>query len=466
MSIVKQLKKLNKTALVGLINDLYGVYDDVDEIIDRQISVSDDSDGSLNSTIQRQLKQIKDEQTFVDYYSSGGFSSRLESILIDIDTLLREQNPKQALQATEDFLWMSDSALERSDDSNGDIGGVFMDAIDQWLDIAAELRRKQPDAENWLEKALNFFNQNDYGCFDNILRNSRNVLTEEELRQLAWRFENDARKAVKISKNTDNYNSEAAHACIGLGSVAEALGDSELFEEATLITSPTPNTLQIECIVNFVLTLGDFKRAEYWLAQPQWKNDKPRYRLLRNKRLEVMGETKALKTFLRDDFLADPSEYTLEPYWHLATKTEQKQIRKKVTQLSETAKNLPDTIAMLMLVENLKQAEALMLARISELDDLYYGTLLFWLERFETAEHTLACVVCYRCLIRDVLNRGYTKAYRHGARYFHQLLKLDKKITTYKTLDNAQSFIQSLQEQHWRKRSFWAEANYPNKANS
>jgi hypothetical protein len=166
---------------------------------------------------------------------------------------------------------------------------------------------------------------------------------------------------------------------------------------------------------------------------------------------------------LRDDFAAEPSETTLAPYWHLATQTEQKHIRQRVTQFSEGAKNLPDVIAMLLVVDNLKQAEALILTRTSELETLHYGKLLAWLKQFDSAGKTLACVVCYRCLLNDVLNRGYTKAYHHGARYFHQLLKLDKKIATYKTLDNAQSFIQKLQTQHWRKRSFWIEANYPNK---
>src|SRR5690606_3725071 len=212
---------------------------------------------------------IKKEKKFIDYYGSGKFSTRLQSILLDINTLLREQDVKQAFQATEQLLWLSESVLERADDSNGSIGEVFNYAVDQWLDIAAELRSLEPDAENWVEKVLHIFGDNDYGVFDNIIRHSHLLLLPEELTQLAWRFEAEAKKALQNPPRENEYNSQAAHACIALRSVAEAKDDMALFEKSYLLSSPAPNSLQIEQIVQFALAVSDFERAQFWLTQPQ-----------------------------------------------------------------------------------------------------------------------------------------------------------------------------------------------------
>ncbi|MBK8973885.1 MAG: hypothetical protein IPM37_21925 [Hahellaceae bacterium] len=53
---------------------------------------------------------------------------------------------------------------------------------------------------------------------------------------------------------------------------------------------------------------------------------------------------------------------------------------------------------------------------------------------------------------------------RYDADYFHALLKLDKKKPDYQGLDDAQAFIRQLQQKHWRKHSFWTQADYPSKA--
>lgn len=463
MSMLKQLKQLSKPALVNLIDELYGIYGDIDEIIERHVSAAENSGASLNSTITRQLKQIKSEKKFIDYYSSGEFSIRLESILLDINTLLREQDLKQALQATEQLLWLSESVLERADDSNGSIGEVFSDAVDQWLDIAAELRSLEPDAENWVEKVLQIFDNNDYGVFDNIIRHSDLLLLPEELIQLAWRFEAEAKKALQTPAKKNEYNSQAAHACIALRSVAEAKGDMELFEKSYLLSSPTPNSLQIEQIVQFALAVSDFERARYWLAQPQMQTDKVRSRALRTRLLELQGDSRELKKYLAQEFAEHPSDSTLEAYWEVANATDRKALYKQVAQLATAASFPEQAVAMLLRVDNKDLAEKLLLDHWPALSNLYYSTFLYWLERFDESSHPLACVICYRYLLNDLLDRGYSKAYRYGANYFHTLLKLDKQIKDYRHLENAQAYIESLQAKHGRKRSFWDLTKFPNK---
>ncbi len=465
MKVLQALKKLSKSQLQRLLGEVYGRDDDIDAIIERHIAVQSSEDDALFQLIQNQLQHFQSDGSFIDYYESTHYAENLLSLLTDINTVLREQNPEQALQATETFIWLHESVLERADDSNGELGEVFREAVDHWLDIAAEVRSLNPQAHNWLDKVLAFFEGNDYGVLDNIISNSSALLSADELTQLAWRFEVQAKQALdkqRKAKDT-SYNHEAAHATIGMRSVAEAKDDIALFEKSYLLSRPKPNTLQLEHIINFAIAIKHFDRAEYWLAQAQWQEDPYRFKTLRNHLLAEQGNTKQLKKHLAEDFYQNPSEVSLESYWEVANKTEQKALHKQMPKLVKNAHDADSAIAMALIVQHSDLAETLLLEHANALSGLYYGTFLCWLERLDEKSHPLACIVCYRNLLSDLLARGYSKAYHHGADYFHRLLKLDKKVKDYKSLVNAQDYVRALQEQHWRKRSFWAEANYPNK---
>ena len=465
MSIQQALKKLSKSDLVQLVTEVHGHYHDIDQIIERYTAKTSKGQNALYTVIQCQLQQVANDSSFIGYYDSGNYAARLQCLLMDINTLLREQAPEQALQATEEFIWLHESVLERADDSNGEIGDVFCEAVDQWLDIAAEVRSLNPEAQHWVDKVMAFFDGNDYGVLDDIISNSNELLSADELTQLAWRFEAQAKQALdKQCKAKDTtYNHEAAHATIGMRSVAEATGDMALFEKATLLTSPKPNTLQLEQIIAFAIAIKDFSRAEHWLAKPEWQEDPSRFKTLRNHLLAAQGNTKQLKKHLAEDFYQTPNEVSLESYWEVANKTEQKALYQQMPELVKKAHDADSAISMALIAQHGDLAESLLLEHGSTLTELYYGRFLYWLERLDEKSHPLACIVCYRCLLTNLLDRGYSKAYHHGADYFHTLLKLDKKVSDYKNLEDAQSFIRNLQEQHWRKRSFWQQANYPNK---
>ena len=465
MSIQQTLKKLSKSDLVQMLTELHGRHDDIDQIIARRTALGSATEKTLYTVIQRQLQHVAKDSSFIDYYGSGNYANHLYCLLTDINTLLREYSPDQALEATEEFIWLHESIFERADDSNGELGGVFREAVDQWLDIAAEVRSLNPQAQNWLDKVLAFFKGNDYGVLDNIIRNSSALLSDDELTQLACRFEAQAKQALDTQHKAKGkgYNSEAAHAAIGMQSVAEAKGDMALFEKAYLLISANPNTLQLAQIVAFAVAIQDFHRAAYWLEQPAWKEDPSRFKSLRNHLLTAQGNTKQLKKYLAEDFHENPSAFSLESYWEVADKTEQKTLRNQMPELVKEVRNPDTAITMALIVKHNDLAESLLLEYGTQLTELYYVTFLRWLEQLDEKNHPLACIVCYRCLLTNLLDRGYAKAYHHGADYFHKLLKLDEKIGDYKKLLDAQAYIRSLQEKHWRKRSFWQQADYPSK---
>lgn len=135
----------------------------------------------------------------------------------------------------------------------------------------------------------------------------------------------------------------------------------------------------------------------------------------------------------------------------------------QVETIAQTSVHLGDAVDMLILIDNPVLAALVLHKRYTEIEGYFYGTIVQWAHYFEQNNEVLAAIICYRNLLTDLLDRGYSKAYHHGAAYFHKLILLDKWVDDYKGLENATAFIKSIQSKHWRKRSFWEQANYPNK---
>nr|WP_087461252.1 DUF6880 family protein [Oleiphilus messinensis] len=120
-----------------------------------------------------------------------------------------------------------------------------------------------------------------------------------------------------------------------------------------------------------------------------------------------------------------------------------------------TRLNAIDQIELLLALQQYEQAIDVAIDQFEDLKGCYYNHLLRVLEQSpETCG--LLKVVIYRCLLLDVLDRAYTKAYTYGARYLKALSVLDAEINDYQKLDTHSEFEVYLNERHGRKRSFWA----------
>lgn len=466
MTFEKQVSKLTKKELIQLLQSVYGVEHSVDAIIDRYLA-ADTSSGrgtqALEKTLTKQLHELVYNDNFYGYHGCFDFSERLASVLSAIDTALRPQAPVAALQLTEDFLNMAEEAFQRVDDSDGHLGDLFREAADLWLNIAEEVRAEAPEAEDWPGKVLHFFDHNDYGVLDELIPHSAGLLTEQELRQLADRFKANAQHALANPTQQDHYNHAAAHACIGLKSVAEALRDISLYEQGTLLTSPDPNPIQLEHLIAYALAINELERAEFWLDKLKHSSRPQRYQPLRHQWLRQKGDLEQLKRELLSDFTKLPQVGTLTELWELANKHEKAQLKEQVNNLPVDTSAPGRLVNVLLFMGNLQRAESVVLSQAENLTSVPYPTLLNWIDTFAEHGQLLAQVVCYRALLDDLLERKYSRAYHHGAQYFKRLLALDKKITDYQGLDNAQTYIRKLQTEHWRKRSFWSQAGHPNK---
>jgi len=106
---------------------------------------------------------------------------------------------------------------------------------------------------------------------------------------------------------------------------------------------------------------------------------------------------------------------------------------------------------LLLTADQLKQ-----LARHQQLAECFYDGLLRLAKAFEKADCNLAATACYRALLLDILAQARSKAYGHGVRYYKKLEASAKQIKVFKPLPTHDAFVQQLQSDHGRKKSFWA----------
>lgn len=415
-----------------------------------------------HQSIAQEIERLLTQTAFIDFHESHLFSLQLRNLLENINTLAETDDLFDAVEILEALLRGLDSILNRVDDSSGEIGDTLRGAAELWIELATNLRSRQPEARKWIETVLSFFDNNDFGIFDTFISHSGRLLCEEELRQLAWRFESDAKRALKRSTRT-THNREVSHACLGLRSVGKALKDIRLIEKSLLLNCPSPNTLQLSKMVLLAIEFDALDRADHWLAQPAWREDPSRRQALVNALLKKRGNIEQLKANLLEEFLGCPNELTLTAYLEFADPKESQSAMSEAVRLAEDHDDLHEAIAMLLLIDRVSQAAGILALHEAEVSGTHYSTLLKWLQAFEQAGETLATILCYRHLLMELLDRNHRKAYPYGANYFHRLLELDKQAPDYQSFGNAQAFIERLRKVHGRKQGFWGLIPDPNK---
>lgn len=461
MDTVNKLEDLKKADLVALITRIYGLDAVVDQYIEQAVVKTD---SGLKKQLLSKVSAIKRSRKFIHYNESFAFANTLLPLVDGLQTLFEQNSPKDTFEVADKFLQSANSVFARIDDSSGSVSDVYRDIVVLWIRAAEGLRESGASKINWVDKALSYFDDNDYGIYDSLLPQCGNLLTKDELLQLAWRFEAIAEKALK-EKGEEYYNSEASQARIGLRSVAEALRDPELYERATLIISPQPNELQKEQLAAYCLELELPERALGWL-QGQWSER------FRNKQVELLeasyrqlGEEESIRKLREEQYLRQPSWYTLEPLLEMADPQERERLIHEARQQAPELQSLDAAVTLLLMLEELPLAAETLLQRHEELSQTYYPTLTEWAKQLSDSQ-ALAAVLCVRALLEDILTEGRSKAYRYAARYFKKLLTLDAAVSDYRQFPNAREYITSLQQQHGRKRSFWELAGHPNKPGS
>jgi len=433
---------------------IFGLYLQHPELSDKIEALTLANDPvALTRVLRKRIASLKRGRRFIDYRASFDFARELEAIVDDIESGLLERSPEHAFDLVDRFLATAESVLNRVDDSGGAVGEVYRRAVLLWLTAASGWRDANID---WLERIDQLYQQNDYGVLDPLLPNAHLLLTPDQLKQLAWRYENALRRALKSPEQEDKVNFVALHSGVALGQIADALHDPALYERSVLIHSPKPNHLQMKSICEKYLQYEQPESAMRYLNQA-WESRFEHDRLeLLDKVCVQMGDRKQLKVIRSRLFQSEQSYASFTRYLEALDEDEKEKACRSAIKQAEQGGDILRSIDLLLNLGQTERAQALVLARHQELAECFYDGLLRLAKAFEKADCNLASTACYRALLLDILAQARSKAYGHGARYFKKLEALAKRIKVFKPLPTHDAFVRQLQSDHGRKKSFWA----------
>ena len=437
-SLHEPLQALDKQQLIDFIDNLYGLDKTIDERIDRLLAANDPK--QLASLFKKTIASLNRRTAFVSYSESFELSSEIEQLALAIFNDLLPLAADQAVDLLEKLLATGVNSLERCDDSGGDVGGAYQEIVLLWLRAAKQADKTE---QHWIKKIKAFKEQDDYSLFDPLLPNAGLLLSEESLRELAFYYETELRRT------SDDW--QALRSSVNVTSMAIALGDTELYERCLLFRSPKPNTMQLVSLVQFCLEQGDEVRALKWLESID--EHSARWLILKIRTYQGLNQTEKLPNLCQQLLMHEPSLDHLKTVMDICPE-QNDQWRELALGLMERL----DVIGQIELLLSLQQYDEALRAAMHHYTDLkhsYYGSLTHLLEQVPD-ECLLLRVMLYRCLLLDLLDRAYAKAYSHGARYLKALRTLDSKIDDYQALDTHAQLEAFLHQKHGRKRSFWA----------
>jgi hypothetical protein len=340
--------------------------------------------------------------------------------------------------------------VERVDDSDGAVRSIFGELCFLWLQSAAALGKPQ---EYWVPLVLEIVDGDDYGCRNAFLENAHLLLTPETLRRLY-----DERLASSgVTQSAVGSTEKDFESLVFLTQVARALQDPALYYETERVFSPELNNLQVLQAIRVFIEFGQPARGRELLESTKWEDRfLPDSECLLVEVLEALGDRDGLKRLRLRMWERNPSFSNLQAYLEHCSAEESASVKETALARAEQDPGLVRGAGVLLCLKEFSRAEALLIRRYEDLKGFFYGDLLSLVEPLSPDESPVCQILLQRALLSDLLQRAYSKAYSHGARYMKNLRKLAAQTLSWpRGLDSHTVFEAELWLKHGRKYSFW-----------
>ncbi|NDD59664.1 MAG: hypothetical protein EBZ47_10610, partial [Chlamydiae bacterium] len=150
---------------------------DVGKQLDIIFAGLDDDPKKIVSMIKKEIASLKRSSKFVDYYESDSLADRLNDLRLRIAGDLNAKSPKIAFEMMLDFLDLHKNTLERVDDSNGTVSGVFFTACDDLGLLAGRINHL--NNQEIVEIVFARFMNNNYSIYDGIIQSFKDILKDQ-----------------------------------------------------------------------------------------------------------------------------------------------------------------------------------------------------------------------------------------------------------------------------------------------
>ena len=428
---------------------------------------------AVAAIVDRRLTALEGAQSYIDWQKRRAFAADLSAVVTVIVNELRPLDPGAALDRLRRFLEAADLVLDRVDDGNGAIQGIFEHASAAYVEIAGAL---PPEAAARVALGLvRPFTDDPFGPLGALLGETVSVLPVDALAEI------DAGLAEAIARPETGHGRKRATAyrldnkteILRLRqAIADRRGDSEAY--VALESQIAPGSENRTEIAKRLLGVGRAQEALDWIRrkpEPNARRATTRADLIASfdprvperERLVVeieildalgrMAEAQDLRwgRFEREldapmlrGFLAKLPDFEDEEALHRAL---------------DHAGAFPDqhrALAFLTTWTDLRRAARLVTDHPTVWNGALQYNILAPAAEVLAQDHPLAATILYRRLIDGILDYGRSPAYPHAARYLAELDGLAERLEADAIEPDPAGYRAKLKRDHGRKYGFWS----------
>lgn len=411
---------------------------------------------SLAAGFRKTLTAWQRPAKYLGYAHAREFGRELEAWLGQIERELMPQDPAAALVLAEAFIEADEVFFNRIDDSDGAVGEAVRAGCRLWLTAASHC---ETPADQWPVRLAALVAADEYGAREELLRCANLLLGDEALRAMVSMYEDQIDAALSQSVPTSGRNNwPAAKASAALSLLSEALKDPDVLVRSVLKHSPEPNPAQKEGLVQAFLEHQRPEGALAWL-DGSWAHLEPSRERLHAEVLKRLGRTEEASAIRQRIFEATLAVHDLHTWLETLPPAEHAAATEHAAVLAAKHADPAVAASLLIDIDDDAGAEATLVAAPQRIRGGDYAALVPLAAQLEARECWTGATVVYRALLEAILERAYTPAYRHGARYWSRLQALAQKCAGLLPLETPEVFEARIRQQHGRKSSFWAKVN-------
>ncbi len=434
---------------------------------------------TVAAMIDRRLAALEKARGFIDWQKRRAFAADLDATLATISSDLKPLDADMALDRLLRFLCTADTTLERVDDSSGQVHGVYEAASEAAAGLAASL--PPAAATRFATRALGNLERDGYGLVSALLvdllpKLSADALApiDDALAEALAALPAPAKKSGAAASSEKVW--EQRYHRLRLNRlrqvIADARGDADAFIALELAMSPERPDLA--AVAERLLEAGRPDEALDWIRRKQKRGMVvvTREDLLRGgfdpaapDREREAVEIRILDALDRKDeaqrlrwarFETDLDPQALRDYLARLPDFEDEEALERAFAHAASRKDPHGGLYFLVRWPNLDRAARLVLDRREAWSGRVWELLAPAAEALEP-DHPLAASILYRALIDDILERGRSPAYGHGARHLQILGELAEEFAPGDLTPSHGEYVARLRKAHGRKSGFWAQ---------
>ncbi len=402
--------------------------------------------GEVAADLRKRFASLRRATSFVDWSKQRALVKDLAGLLGMIETTIAPHDANEAFELLWSFLQLAPSLHERTDDSNGAIGGVMSDAVDLIAKVSPAISK---DRTALAERVLDAVADAGYGEFDGIIPATAEALGQEGLEHLkqitqAWadaaptEHELEQYRGYGIATSAEDSvqrNKQATRSII-LADIADAQGDVDAYMARYSEEQLTYGTIAPD-VARRLLDAGRVDEAFEIVTRARAAEEGKPFRMFRydldavyEECLERQGKTDELKAHLWATFEEALSAPSLRKYLKLLPDFDDIEAEEAALDFAEAYPHLGAAISFLVDWPSHGRAARLVVARAADLNGDSCHILTTAADAL-AAEHPLAATLMRRAMVLDTLNGGKSKRYRYAARHLAECQSCDAAIEDY-----------------------------------